>query len=212
MVFAGAEPELHEVVARLAASADVPPPSLAIARSREANSFIVALTLERGTIVVTSELLRRLDRSELEAVLAHEVAHMANRDGVVMTFVFAPAMLGSLLLRPPRAFALLLLYLPVWLFGLRLLWRMARAREYYADRAAALITGAPEQLMSALQELRGMKAKGDLRGGAEPQPPAKSTCHHSSGPCTFCHPYFQPISSTTHRISGVARSTAAPVS
>jgi heat shock protein HtpX len=100
------------------------------------------------------------------AVLAHEIGHMANRDGVLMTFVSAPAMLGSLLLRVDRAFPFFLVYLPVWLFGLVLLWSTSRAREYYADRAAALLTGAPEQLASALQELGGMKAKGDLRGGA----------------------------------------------
>lgn len=160
------KPELHELVARLAATADVPPPRIAVAPSGEANSFFVGLTRERGTIVVTSELLRRLDRGQLEAVLAHEVGHMANRDGVLMTFVSAPAMLGSLLLRADRAFPLFLLYSPVWVLGLLLLWTTARAREYYADRAAALMTGAPEQLMSALQELGGMKAKGDLRGGA----------------------------------------------
>jgi heat shock protein HtpX len=151
---------------RLALAADLPSPRVAVARSREANAFSVGLTPGQATIVVTTALLRRLDEGQLKGVIAHELAHVANRDGAVMTVASAPAMLGSLLFRLKRGFVLFILYLPVWLLGLVLLWTMSRAREYYADRGSAQITGAPEQLMSALQELGGRTATSDLRGVA----------------------------------------------
>ena len=161
------EPELQALVARVAAAADVPRPQVALARSWAPNAFAVGLTPGRAIVVVTTELLRRLDERELEAVVAHEVAHIANRDGAVMTFVSGPVMLGSALWHADddRAKLFFALYLPVYLFGFLVMWTMSRYREYTADRGAALITGAPEQLMSALQVIARVRPRGDLRGG-----------------------------------------------
>ena len=83
-VSADEEPELHAAVTRLAAQADVPTPDVAVIETDLPNAFAVA-TVERGTIVVTRALLELLDDEELEAVLAHEIAHVRNRDASLMT-------------------------------------------------------------------------------------------------------------------------------
>ena len=110
--------------------------------------------------------MERLDDGQLKAVIAHELSHIANRDGAVMTVISAPAMLGSLLFRPRGGLLVFWFYLPLWCVGLVLLWAMSRAREFYADRGSAQLTGAPEQLMSALVLLGGKVATRDLRGVA----------------------------------------------
>jgi Zn-dependent protease with chaperone function len=91
----GQRPQLQELVARLALVADLPVPRVAVDRSSGANAFSVGLTPKRSAIIVTTELLERLDEGQLKAVIAHEPLHIANRDGAVMTLVSAPAMLGS---------------------------------------------------------------------------------------------------------------------
>jgi heat shock protein HtpX len=149
--------------------ADLPPPRVALARSWAPNAFSVGLNERRAVVAVTSELLRRdFTTAELEAVVAHELAHVANRDGLVMTFVSVPALAGSAMWHADDVrgkIFFLLLYWPVFFVSLFLMWTLSRYREYVADRGAALITGAPEQLMSALQKIAGRPARGDLRGG-----------------------------------------------
>ena len=162
------EPKLHQLVDRLAAAADVPPPRLALIRSWAPNALSAGMTPKRAVIAVTTELLRRLDERELEAVLAHELSHVVNRDGMVMTVVSGPAMLGSAMWNDDSwrgKIAYLLLYWPVHMVGLCLMWTISRYREYDADRGAAAITGAPEHLMSALTKIAEREPRGDLRGG-----------------------------------------------
>lgn len=164
----GAQPELEELVARLAAEADIPVPRLALASSWAPNALALGLTPARAIIVVTTELLRRLDKDELEAVIAHEVAHVANRDGMVMTFVAGPTLLGAGLWHSDdgRAKLLFFYYFPVFVIGSLLVWTMSRYREYVADRGACLLTGRPEALESALLKIAETVPRGDLRGGA----------------------------------------------
>jgi heat shock protein HtpX len=160
---------IQSLVARVAAQADLPAPRVAVAPSRDPNAFSVGLTEQRAVVAFTTELLRRdLTAAELEAVVAHELAHVANRDGVVMTFVSAPALLGSRIWHADDFRAkvfFVLFYWPFFVVGLLAMWALSRYREYVADRGAALITGAPEELMSALQKLAGETPRGDLRGG-----------------------------------------------
>jgi heat shock protein HtpX len=162
--------ELYALVARVAAQADLPAPRVAIVHSaRAVNAFSVGLNERRAVVVFTTGLLRQdLTREELEAVVAHELAHVANRDGVVMTFVSAPALVGSRIWHADDHRAkifFVLIYWPFFFIGLLAMWALSRYREYVADRGAVLITGAPEHLMSVLQKIAGETARGDLRGG-----------------------------------------------
>lgn len=166
-------PELHRILDRLCALADVPKPELALVHTDAANSFATGFTPGTSTIAVTQGLLDRLEPQELEAVLAHELSHVVNRDGAVMTFAAIPATASAAVSRRFKArwFILwagvwwLVLLLKVYAgFTSALMLTLSRYREYAADRGAALLTGAPEQLMSALQKISGPRIPGgDLR-------------------------------------------------
>jgi len=159
---------LVPVAAKLAALADLPAPDIVVAHARAANALAVP-TQGTNLIVVTTELLRILEPREIEAVLAHEITHLANGDGKVMTFVGGPALAGSALWHSDDArgkVTCILFYWPFWLLGLIVMRAVSRYREYTSDRGSALLTGAPEQLMSALTKLAGAQANGDLRGGS----------------------------------------------
>jgi heat shock protein HtpX len=167
------EPGLNALVARLAAMGDVPTPRIAVAPSEVPNAFTVGRAPRDAVIVVTRGLLSRLNDRELEAVVAHELAHVEGRDAFVMTLVGAPAVLGARFVGwaetlPGRIgvggkvlLAVVLLYclLPfffVWVLyaiTVAIVRTISRYREFVADRGAVLLTGAPEQLMSALQRL-----------------------------------------------------------
>jgi heat shock protein HtpX len=165
---------LRPMVERLCGLADLPPPRLGVMPTDVPNAFSAGRTPKRAVVVVTRGLLERLDDDELEAVLAHELAHVANRDAFVMTIAAAPTMLGRKVLwgfaslpvtaegagKKVLAAIALLYFLPlllvgwiVYAFATLLVMSITRYREYVADRGAALLTGAPEQLMSALQKI-----------------------------------------------------------
>jgi heat shock protein HtpX len=165
-------PELHAMVERLCAMADLPKPRIALIDTDVPNAFATGRSPKHAAVAVTTGLWRRLEPREVEGVLAHELSHVANRDVLVMTIASFFAMLAGLLTR----FGL---YggmfggggnrdnnnnVPVWLivFAVSILtyvlsWiliqMISRYREYAADRGSALITGAPEYLMSALQKI-----------------------------------------------------------
>jgi heat shock protein HtpX len=149
-------------------------PRFAVMPTVVPNAFSAGRGPQKAIVVVTRGLLDRLDDEELEAVLAHELAHIAHRDAFVMTVAAAPALLGRKVLwgfvtlpvtssEIPKKIvaALALLYLlPVvfvgWIvytFATLLVMAISRYREYVADRGAVVLTGAPEQLMSALQKI-----------------------------------------------------------
>ena len=110
--------------------------------------------------MVTTGLREQLTPAELEAVLAHEIAHIANRDAAVMTIVAAPRILGEVMVGGPGSSLIGLLWLLVWPLGIPVYFvgtlltlTVSRYREFAADRGSAILTGAPQQLMSALQKL-----------------------------------------------------------
>ena len=174
IVTAEQEPELHAMVERLCAMADLPKPRIAVIESDVPNAFATGRSPKHAAVAVTRGLWRRLEPREVEGVLAHELAHIAHRDVLVMTLASFFAMLAAMLTR-------LGLYasmfggggnnrdnnnngLPVWLvvmlvsmvtyaLSFVLIRTISRYREYSADRGAALVTGAPEHLMSALQKI-----------------------------------------------------------
>jgi heat shock protein HtpX len=181
--------EPRALLERLAALADVPTPRLALS----AASVPEALTIGRpgaATIIVTETLLERLDSAELEAVLAHELAHIANADAYVVTLLSLPMNVVGVFVRPivnlPDRFTnrflrwtlfgvlsvgvaslLFLVWIPWALAGL-IVSTVSRYREYVADQGAALISS-PAAVMSALltisDELRRIPAR-DLREAA----------------------------------------------
>jgi heat shock protein HtpX len=165
---------LRPMTERLCALADLPTPRLAVMPTDVPNAFSAGRTPQRGVVVVTEGLLDRLDAAELEAVIAHELAHIANRDAFVMTIAAAPTMVGRKLIwgfaslpvtadgigKKVLAAVAVLYFLPllfvgwiVYALATLLVMSIARYREYVADRGAAILTGAPEQLMSALQKI-----------------------------------------------------------
>jgi len=173
-------PELHAMVERLCAMADLPKPRIAVVDSDVPNAFATGRNPKHAAVAVTTGLWRRLDPQEVEAVLAHELSHIANRDVLVMTLASFFAMLAALITRWGMFFGMWgggmgggnrsnnnnQGGLPVWLIvvvvamvtyaiSFVLIRTISRYREYAADRGSALITGAPENLMSALQKISG---------------------------------------------------------
>jgi len=154
------QPELLDSVSRLAGLANIPVPAVYVAPTEAPNAFSVGLRQRASAIVVTRGLLERLDPLEIDAVLAHEIAHLAHRDAAVMTAVAVPRALGEVIITGPSETTVGLLWLVVWPLGIipfgigcGLTLTVSRYREYAADRGSALITGAPEQLMSALEKV-----------------------------------------------------------
>jgi len=170
----GSEPELERPLERLADLADVPVPRLAIVETETPNAFTVGISQDRAVVAVTSCLTRTLDQHEIDAVLAHELTHIVNHDSAVLTAVAFPRTLGLTLIMDESLAVIVLwlvwpLGLPLWALGSLLTLTVSRYREFAADRGSALLTGAPEHLMSALQKLSERHIpSGDLRlQGAE---------------------------------------------
>lgn len=180
------EPALHGVIDRLCALSDTPKPRVAVAASDVPNAFASGRTPDRAVVCVTQGLLRRLEPDELEGVLAHEMAHVAHRDVAVMTVASFLGVLAGLAARytvrlglfgrgrnskgAPVFLVVLLVSVVVYALSFLLLRALSRYRELSADRAAALLTGRPSSLASALTKVSGEMVKvptEDLRA-AEP--------------------------------------------
>jgi len=168
-------PELHAMVERLCALADLPKPRVAIIPTDVPNAFATGRSPKHAAVAVTQGLWRRLEPQEIEAVLAHELSHVANRDVLIMTLASFFAMLAAFLTRVGLYSGLFGGFsdrrdsngnngVPIWLIifvvavityaiSYVLIRTLSRYREYAADRGSALMTGAPENLMSALQKI-----------------------------------------------------------
>jgi len=169
-------PALHDMVERLCAMADLPKPRVAIMDTPVPNAFATGRSPKHAAVCVTTGLWERLEPKEVEGVLAHELSHVANRDVLVMTIASFFAMLAALLTRfglyagmwgggfgggnnrnnnngPPVWLIMLAVSIVVYAISFVLIRTISRYREYAADRGSALITGAPEYLMSALQKI-----------------------------------------------------------
>ena len=177
LVDARDEPELHALVERLAGLFDLRPPRIAVSRSPVPNSFAVGVRRSRAVVVLSEGLRRRLEPEELEAVLAHELAHVANSDATVMTLAGVPRAVGFELYDVATRLYLWLFLWPIgallYVWGSLLTLAVSRYREYSADAGSALATGRPAALMSALQKLSGevgLIPRGDLRGMASLEP------------------------------------------
>jgi heat shock protein HtpX len=169
-------PELHAMVDRLCALADMPKPRVAIAYTDLPNAFATGRSPNRAAVCVTTGIIDRLSAEELEAVLAHELSHVAHRDVLVMTLASSAGIVTGMVLRGASYGGLGMggrrddrNGLPVWLlillaslvvyaisfFATKLL---SRYRELSADRSGAYLTGRPSALASALTKISGEMA------------------------------------------------------
>lgn len=176
-------PQLHGIIGRLSQQADLPKPTVAVADTRVPNAFAAGRSQSSATVCVTNGLLRTLDEDELEAVVAHELAHVKNRDVMVMTIASFLSTLAFMVVRWGWLFgggrdrngggqvivAIAVSFL-VWVVSFLLIRALSRYREYAADRGAASITGKPGALASALLAIDGRMdrvPKEDMREQAE---------------------------------------------
>jgi heat shock protein HtpX len=153
-------PRLHAAVDRVCIQADMAKPRLAVAESVMPNALAVGRTRENATVCVTSRMLELLDPPELEAVVAHEMAHIRHRDALVMTVASFLSLVaafvakwGSRVGHVGVRIAVLGIALAGWALSFVLLRALSRYRELAADREAALVTGRPSALASALMKL-----------------------------------------------------------
>lgn len=164
-------PELHEIVGRLCAIAGLPKPRIAIVRTDVPNAFATGRSQSSSVVAVTTGLLRRLDKSELEAVLAHELSHIKNRDVAVMTIASFLSTVASVIVQnifflgdrrdreSGSLIAVWIVSLIVWIVSFILIRALSRYREFSADRGSAVITGRPSALVSALMKISGTMAR-----------------------------------------------------
>ena len=186
-------PELHGVIDRLCALADMPKPRVAISPVAMPNAFATGRSSKVAVVCVTEGLLQRLDTNELEGVLAHEMSHVAHKDVAVMTIASFLGIVAALLVRfafyselfggggrgrnnnnnqsaLPIILAVMVVGMVVYAISFLLIRLLSRYRELSADRSGALLTGQPSALASALVKVTGDMARiptRDLRA-AEP--------------------------------------------
>ena len=168
-------PELHGIVDRLCAVADMPKPKVAIADTDMPNAFATGRSQDHAVVCATTGIMRRLDERELEGVLAHELSHVAHRDVTVMTIASFVGILAGFLTRmvlwsgimggrrnnnnnsggAPVVLVVLLVSIVVYALSFLLTRTLSRYRELAADRAGAYLTGQPSSLASALTKISG---------------------------------------------------------
>lgn len=173
------EPRLHAMIERLSAIADMPKPKkIAVMDTHVPNAFATGRSPKHAVIAVTRGLMHRLNERELEAVLGHELAHVKNRDVMILTWASIIVIMAGYTLQllfwvslfggfggggdrdhdsGPQAMLVMLgvfiVTILVYFFSQILIMTLSRYREFAADRGGAMITGAPMQLASALQKI-----------------------------------------------------------
>jgi heat shock protein HtpX len=168
-------PELHAVVDRLCAIADMPKPVIAVSTMDMPNAFATGRNPDNAVVCVTTGLLRRLEPAELEGVLAHELSHVAHKDVAVITVASFLGVIAGLIVRfafysqifggrkdqnTAVIFAAVMgVSAAVYALSFLLIRALSRYRELAADRAAAHLTGRPSALASALTKVSGELAR-----------------------------------------------------
>jgi heat shock protein HtpX len=165
-------PGLHAMIERLCIQADLPKPKIAVADSDVPNAFAIGRSQKSATVCATTGIIETLEPHELEGVMAHELTHVKNRDVMIMTIASFFASVAALITQfgfffgggfgggddedsGPGFLVILLASVVVYFVSFFLLQALSRYREFGADRGAALITGRPSALASALLKLSG---------------------------------------------------------
>jgi heat shock protein HtpX len=166
-------PELHAMIERLCIQADLPKPRVAVIATDMPNACALGRSPRHATVCATTGIMELLSPAELEGVMAHELAHVANRDVAIMTLASFFASLASLIVQfgfffgggsgggygddddSPGIMGLILVSLVVYVISFFLMQALSRYREFAADRGAAVFTGRPSALSSALMKIAG---------------------------------------------------------
>jgi heat shock protein HtpX len=182
-------PEFHAMIERLCVQADIPKPKVALVNSPVPNAFALGRSQKSATVCATTGIMDLLSPSELEGVMAHEITHIVNRDVMIMTLAGFFASIASTIVQfgfffgggfgggysdddedGPSFMVIILVSAIVWVVSFFLMQALSRYREFAADRGAAVITGRPSALSSALMKISGVNERipqGDLRAHAE---------------------------------------------
>src|SRR3954470_9088865 len=182
-------PELPAMIERLCVQADIPKPKVAVVNSPVPNAFALGRSPKSASVCATTGIMDLLSPSELEGVMAHEITHIVNRDVMIMTLAGFFASIASTIVQfgflfgggygggysdddddGPSFMVIILVSAIVWVVSFFLMQALSRYREFAADRGAAVITGRPSALASALMKLSGVNERipqGDLRAHAE---------------------------------------------
>ena len=161
-------PGLHAMIERLCIQADLPKPKIAVADTEVPNAFAMGRSQKNATVCATTGIMRTLSPAELEGVMAHELAHVKNRDVMIMTIASFFASVAAMMMQfglffgggddddgAPAFLVILLASFVVYIFSFFLMLALSRYREFAADRGAALVTGRPSALSSALMRISG---------------------------------------------------------
>jgi heat shock protein HtpX len=163
-------PELHRMVEKLCKEADLPKPKIAIMQSPMPNAFATGRNPSHAVVCCTDSIMRLLTRDELEAVVAHELSHVKNRDILTMTLASFIAMIASMIMQSFFFSALFggnnrengASWIVIWIVSIvvyaistLLILALSRYREFAADRGSAQITRNPRALISALSKISG---------------------------------------------------------
>ncbi|TAJ45637.1 zinc metalloprotease HtpX [Methanofollis fontis] len=160
-------PELHRMVERLSAEAGIPKPRVAVMPSPVPNAFATGRSPSHAVVAATDSIIRMLNREELEAVLAHELSHVKNRDVLTLTVASFIAMVATIIMQNAWLFSFAdrregnpwmiawIVAIIVWIVSTLLIRSLSRYREFAADRGSAYITGNPKALSSALHKISG---------------------------------------------------------
>jgi heat shock protein HtpX len=166
-------PELHAMIERLCVQADLPKPKIAVADTPMPNAFAMGRSQKNSTVCATTGLMNLLSPAELEGVMAHEMTHIANRDVAIMTLASFFASIASMITQfgfffggggdsdddGPSWLVIMLVSLLVYVISFMLMMALSRYREFAADRGAAVITGRPSGLASALVKISTINEK-----------------------------------------------------
>jgi heat shock protein HtpX len=177
-------PQLHALIERLCVQADLPKPRIYVMNTSMPNAFAMGRSRKAAAVCATTGILELLSPAELEGVMAHELTHIINRDVMVMTLASFFASLASMIVQfgfffggggdddddGPSFAVIILVSLAVYVVSFFLMQALSRYREFAADRGAAVITGRPSALSSALLKISGTMQRipqTDLRAHAE---------------------------------------------
>ncbi|MEA2256195.1 MAG: heat shock protein HtpX, partial [Solirubrobacteraceae bacterium] len=167
-------PELHAMIERLCVQADLPKPKVYVMPTEMPNAFAMGRSQKAAAVCATTGIMQLLSPAELEGVMAHELSHIANRDVAIMTLASFFASLAAMILQfgfffggggrddedsGPGILGIIAVALLVYIVSFFLMRALSRYREFAADRGAAILTGRPSALASALMKISGTMSR-----------------------------------------------------